>query len=819
MIEAEEVFLFFLSTPLPLLRRHRHYNRNLFLLSSHSLRLSASPSSFSLSSSPLPLKLRASQFSSAYSSPSPEYSSFLSHISSAGYLSSLPDEAFTAAAQHLSYSFLRDATACLAFARDRPNLLRLLSTRHIAAVVEHGSPFLFRDADDSVRKMKSFLSNGDANVLDTDRANTVDLMKFLLSYASDPYVPSEGNNLNERNLLESSVRNLFDELFKLSYSAPGSNSFDSVQSQMAGRFGYTKPPAQKIEMKRGDWICSRAECEAIIIVNFVSSNTVHHSVKPKRQLAGGEWECPQCDFYNYGGNMSCLRCDCKRPGQISLGAINTMSNMEYENGNNLNTSDIDARLAANEEKAQRWFSKVSQLDSSADINSVIADEDFPEIMPLRKGVNRFVVSPRKTPLERRLANTQYKRNLSGTEDFNAREPIKPHDSLDDMLGHSAGLPQYGNNNIVSEQNAGGDRQPSFASYSNTSHFKNVQGSYSSTFSPSPLSADEHGPKSENLLSDESKNVGLDHDIVYASLGNSSQLSKNSTNITEDKNKEQAEKSEKWLRKIAELNDFPDVTSAITNEDFPEIMPMRKGENRFVVSKKKDRSLTTPAYKRQVAMEQASKTNFVPFVPFPPDYFAKKDKPQADGTDSMDRSNDGTSSISEVAEKASEISDDTKAQPEQSPKSSEQSSNNNDIGSMSWSETSGNSRQSFNQDYVPNLTGSSSPVTASDNQIGKAEWTGKSLEGFAVKEPDPLDMSEEAKAERWFRRVAQIKDISELSQIPDEDFPSIMPMRKGVNRFVVSKRKTPLERRLTSQQYRRNLPTVSSDPSKNENEGS
>ncbi|XP_014504810.1 zinc finger protein VAR3, chloroplastic-like [Vigna radiata var. radiata] len=809
-------FLFFLSTPLPLLRRHRHYHRNLFLLSSHSLRLSASPSSFSLSSSPLPLKLRASQFSSAYSSPSPEYSSFVSHISSAGYLSSLPDEAFTAAAQHLSYSFLRDATACLAFARDRPNLLRLLSTRHIAAVVEHGSPFLFRDADDSVRKMKSFLSNGDANVLDTDRANTVDLMKFLLSYASDPYVPSEGNNLNERNLLESSVRNLFDELFKLSYSAPGSNSFDSVQSQMAGRFGYTKPPAQKIEMKRGDWICSRCN-----FMNFARNIKCLEcdEARPKRQLAGGEWECPQCDFYNYGRNMSCLRCDCKRPGQISLGAINTMSNREYENENNFNTSDIDSRLAANEEKAQRWFSKVSQLDSSADINSVIADEDFPEIMPLRKGVNRFVVSPRKTPLERRLANTQYKRNLSGTEDFNAGEPTKPHDSLDDMLGHSAGLLQYGNNNIVSEQNAGGDRQPSFASYSNTSHFKNVQGSYTSTFSPSPLSADEHGPKSENLLSDESKNVVLDPDIGYASLGDSSQLSKNSTNITEDKNKEQAEKSEKWLRKIAELNDFPDVTSAIINEDFPEIMPMRKGENRFVVSKKKDRSLTTPAHKRQVAMEQASKTKFVPFVPFPPDYFAKKDKPQADGTDSMDRSNDGTSSISEVAEKASEISDDTKAQPEQSPKSSEQSSDNNDIGSMSWSGASGNSRQSFNQDYVPNLTGSSSPVTASDNQSGKAEWTGKSLEGFAVKEPDPLDMSEEAKAERWFRRVAQIKDISELSQIPDEDFPSIMPMRKGVNRFVVSKRKTPLERRLTSQQYRRNLPTVSSDPSKNENEGS
>jgi len=98
--------------------------------------------------------------------------------------------------------------------------------------------------------------------------------------------------------------------------------------------------------------------------------------------------------------------------------------------------------------------------------------------------------------------------------------------------------------------------------------------------------------------------------------------------------------------------------------------------------------------------------------------------------------------------------------------------------------------------------------------GDGGFTGKSLEGSAVTDPDPLDMSEEAKAQRWFRRVAQIKDISELSNIPDEDFPEIMPMRKGVNRFVVSKRKTPLERRLTSPQYRRNLPIVSSDHDNN-----
>ncbi|KAG6500627.1 hypothetical protein ZIOFF_040475 [Zingiber officinale] len=65
-----------------------------------------------------------------------------------------------------------------------------------------------------------------------------------------------------------------------------------------------------------------------------------------------------------------------------------------------------------------------------------------------------------------------------------------------------------------------------------------------------------------------------------------------------------------------------------------------------------------------------------------------------------------------------------------------------------------------------------------NEGWKPSFTGKSLEGSCATEPDPLDMSEEAKAARWFRRAAQIKDISELSNIPDEDFPEIMPNEKG-----------------------------------------
>ena len=84
-----------------------------------------------------------------------------------------------------------------------------------------------------------------------------DLMKFMLSYASNPLVSSQRDNLHNRDIVESSVRNLFAELFKLICNVPGSNSYSALQNQMPVRSGQTLAPAKKIEMKRGDWICPR----------------------------------------------------------------------------------------------------------------------------------------------------------------------------------------------------------------------------------------------------------------------------------------------------------------------------------------------------------------------------------------------------------------------------------------------------------------------------------------------------------------------------------------------------------------------------------
>ncbi|KAF2306858.1 hypothetical protein GH714_022086 [Hevea brasiliensis] len=255
---------------------------------------------------------------------------------------------------NLPEDFAGAAAACLAFSRERPDLLGMLSKRDIEVVVEKGMPFLFKNGDDSGKRMRSFLGSGDSNT------------KYgLKNHVTRCCLDRRTHNL--RMCLGPGTR-------------PGNiEALGCIHALIAGSFMNF---ARNVKC---------LECE---------------EARPKRQLTGGE-----CDFFNYARNMVCLRCDCKRPGEVLFGTTNSGSALGYGNGSNTNKADVDSRLAANEEKAQRWFSKLSQLDSSSDMSSAIADEDFPEIIPLRKGVNRFVVSTRKTPLERRLANAQYRRNL------------------------------------------------------------------------------------------------------------------------------------------------------------------------------------------------------------------------------------------------------------------------------------------------------------------------------------------------------------------------------------------------------------------------
>ncbi|XP_010420507.1 PREDICTED: zinc finger protein VAR3, chloroplastic [Camelina sativa] len=660
----------------------------------------------------------------------PEWTELLQSLSQAGYFS---DSGSVSGSENEFFpgfpnELLRPAVACLALARDRPELLEMLSRRDVEVVVNNGKPFLFRSGPDSLRRLSLYLRSGIGigKILDSDKASTVDLMRLLLSYVV-AVASSERSKHHNQDIMESSVRSLLSQLAKMTVRTPELNVHRAIQNQMSdsnGQGSYQK----NIEMKRGDWICSR--CSGMNFARNVKCFQCDEA-RPKRQLTGSEWDCPQCDFYNYGRNVACLRCDCKRPRDFSLNS----SNSGYSND-----PELERRLAENEEKAQRWFNKVAQGGSEA--NNIDTDEDFPEIMPLRKGVNRYVVSTRKTPLERRLSNAE---NSVATDGNNNKVlGSKTHRSLNEILGSSSSLASQSDDKNVSSRRF----ESSQAINSNFVPFVPLP---SDMFAKKPEEETQIGLTENNQMD----GVSSDSQNVFQEDRSNANLSGKETNNPEEDDKESEEKTARWFKRVTELHNVSDLENTIPEEISSDKMPMRKGENRFVVSRKKDRSLTSPANKRP------QDSDFVPFVPFPPDYFAKEKQPEQK-----------TDTIPPPAPAPAPATENISQVVEEEPK--QPSSNNPET--MAW---------------------------RSSNR--------KSLEGSLVKEPDLLDMSEEAKAERWFKRVAEIKNISELSQIPDEDFPSIMPMRKGVNRFVVSKRKTPLERRLASQRQQRNPQINNYDP--------
>uniref|UniRef100_A0A453FSI0 RanBP2-type domain-containing protein n=1 Tax=Aegilops tauschii subsp. strangulata TaxID=200361 RepID=A0A453FSI0_AEGTS len=890
-------------------------SRRQHLLSSPSPLRTLSTSAAAAVASPLPYSSSSASSTPPLHAPFPEWSRLVDRLAAAGYAARAPspaDELAVASGSGLSAEAESAVSSCLAFARDRPDLLRSLPTKDVEVVVSNVAPALFKGGEESAQRLQQYLAGEEDNAIQSVRAETVDIVRYLLSYTYS----SSNNYLEDKELTDSAVRNILAELVNSS-GLPHSFSFaePTVESQPER---FSRHPGQNVEMKRGDWICTRCS-----FMNFARNARCLecNEHRPKKMLTGGEWECPQCEFYNYGRNMSCLRCACKRPATTASAGAGLGGVAELLSVTNAGRSEIERKLAESDEKAERWLSKVSQLDDSADLSSLAADEDFPEIMPMRKGVNKFVVSTRKTPLERRLASAQYSSNNSPQA---TASDSKISQTLDRILGRSASTSAPNNQSDNGGVNAETPRKL-------TGHLGDID-----PVPFVPLSADLF-TKPQNAKSNEQ----ADRDCqINRETGSSTPGITQASTERKDVDRS-LDTAEKWSKKVAELDSVNDLSSAISDEDFPDIMPMRKGENRFVISKKKDRSLTSPQYQRRSVLEQADNSDFVPFVPFPPDYFAKKDAPAestpdtgivSESSPSADKlpetnassrhSGDSQNTSQVIGPQGSSIMSNenwnrnysqqssspggytpggsNNYQHQQQPREvGDQSSGTSNTGAWNTnysqsqgrfndgrggsgnyqyqtqphqaggrpsgtsnthapntnysqgSFSEGRDTSTYNQgsystqpSYTPGYTnhsnnhawsksnnhnpsgshpdsrvatcgiGSTNPNQATGySSYGSGGYTGKSLEGSAVKDSDPLDMSEEAKAERWFRRAAQIKDISELANIPDEDFPEIMPMRKGVNRFVVSKRKTPLERRLTSPQYRRNLPIVSSEPDK------
>jgi hypothetical protein len=91
--------------------------------------------------------------------------------------------------------------------------------------------------------------------MESVRAETVDIVRYLLSYAyssSDSYI-------EDKELIDSAVRNILAELVNSSGLSSTSSFVESSvgQNTLGQPERFSRPPGQNIEMKRGDWICTR----------------------------------------------------------------------------------------------------------------------------------------------------------------------------------------------------------------------------------------------------------------------------------------------------------------------------------------------------------------------------------------------------------------------------------------------------------------------------------------------------------------------------------------------------------------------------------
>ncbi|KAF3616078.1 hypothetical protein FXO38_27797 [Capsicum annuum] len=105
--------------------------------------------------------------------PWPEWRSLISVLAGNDQLAPAVEDSVVAY-EELSDEFLRAASLCLAFARERPNLIGLLSRRDIEAVVSNGTPFLFKAALETARRMRAFLGIDRITATDDDQGGWSD---------------------------------------------------------------------------------------------------------------------------------------------------------------------------------------------------------------------------------------------------------------------------------------------------------------------------------------------------------------------------------------------------------------------------------------------------------------------------------------------------------------------------------------------------------------------------------------------------------------------------------------------------------------------
>lgn len=756
----------------------------------------------------------------------PEWSKLSGLLLEKGYsdrcLSSGEDDDSFLVDGDLTEEFLRSAKACLGFARDRPDILRLLTKKNIEAVVLSGSPFLFKNGENSSRRMKLFFDGEASREMELEKAETVDVMRYLLSYTYSSLSSSDVNVSKSDELVEKSVRKLLVELCNLSGTVWKSKSVDaSVMELPSSNEQFSRSSGQDTEMRNIE-----SNYTMFVAPSFISSQSqssgssnlvdLEHSRIPVNQKQGPE-EAPVVRTYdgynsnspvmnmNHSSSTNALRSNSDANSALSSSFRTFNSNSAESStdssqppshfGNDYNSTDNGGYNGKPIQRSDNsWSNSNTSYDGSAPNSFIPHDKSWSTAHPYISSYNANSTSPSSIS-----SSTNSSTAYGGPRAISSPSPPSPGNYWNNH--HSPYLRDGINSNPPSNSPLLNNTSTVFPTSSTSQPFGNSWDNHSN------LTLPPGGDSWSNANATNSSPAARDQWSGYNSSypGNATNFTQSSSNSWENNSRSTDYRSnyntpyDGFGTKSTQTSSNSGNSVYTPFHGFTESSTQLSGN----LSDSRNRSSGPSSGENSSQPLPDSWNNYTASASQQPSNFTSYyDTRPAISAEPVQNTRNMNNSY------AGSIQDTYRGYAENPTHPSSNSWNSHPTaynGRPTSNPAQPSDRNSWN-------TANESLSNGSQKNAGYG-YSGKSLEGSCVTEPDPLDMSEEAKAERWFRRAAQIKDISELSQIPDEDFPQIMPMRKGVNRFVVSKRKTPLERRLASQQYRRNLPVVSSEPGK------
>ncbi|GAA0171058.1 hypothetical protein LIER_25184 [Lithospermum erythrorhizon] len=409
----------------------------------------------------LPIKVEMSH-------PWPEWSALMDKLFKTGYFQE-NNELGTK-----DVHFIR--TACLNFARDRYDLIRYLSPKHIFVIAGSGCPSIDRKIVNSGKRLRAHFNIDEGNVCgscilrgnceraflrapDCEGGRTVDVMRFLVAYGLDPLTGSVENMPTLKKVVKESAKILLKEMVEFSSETVDSQPINTaafgtklnVQESSQGqtdvqtkqsdwncpkchfmnfarnirclrcdhlseeKLKMLREEEENLPQKKGDWICEKCS-----FLNFAKNSRCLRCKEkpPKRDLVAGEWECDSCNYINFRKNMVCLKCDHKRPkskNHLSKNSQPTSNNMGYRRTRPIFGEEMHSK----EDEDTIWEYVGRENDTNKHSNSwnqIPAFEDFP-ILGGKSHLSRDVQRQERWKREMELSRKNAKKDRENAENF------------------------------------------------------------------------------------------------------------------------------------------------------------------------------------------------------------------------------------------------------------------------------------------------------------------------------------------------------------------------------------------------------------------